>query len=182
MMLKELDDIKNTRKKIGLTQAELADKAGVSQSLIAKVENEKTEPSYSKGKKILDTLSSMITSEGIRSKANDVHTTDVQTVSPSDTIGLALEKMHRYAISQLPIIEDQRSIGSITERCLLSDIDSLDQEDPVRKFMSPSFPLIDPEADVKLIKEILKYYPSVLTTEVGDIIGIITKADLLDEV
>ena len=46
----ELNEISRLRKQLGLTQAELAKLSGVSQSLIAKLEAGKIEPSYSKAK------------------------------------------------------------------------------------------------------------------------------------
>ena len=52
----ELNDIARLRKQLGLTQPELAQLSGVSQSLIAKLEAGKIEPSYTKVKSIIDTL------------------------------------------------------------------------------------------------------------------------------
>jgi len=40
-MTYELEEVKKIRKKLGLTQTELANRAGVSQSLIAKIEKQK---------------------------------------------------------------------------------------------------------------------------------------------
>ena len=47
-MLENLDQIKIIRKKHGLNQKELADRADVSQSLIAKIESGNIEPSFNK--------------------------------------------------------------------------------------------------------------------------------------
>ena len=48
----DIKQVKEIRKKLGLTQSELAKKAGVSQSLIAKVEAGTLDPTYSNAKKI----------------------------------------------------------------------------------------------------------------------------------
>ena len=55
----DIKDIKRIRLQIGLTQSKLADKSGVSQSLIAKVESGLIDPGYSSVKKIFDTLDSL---------------------------------------------------------------------------------------------------------------------------
>ena len=55
-MLPKLEEISKRRRVLGLSQKQLARLAGVSQSLIAKVEAGKTEPSYLRTKSILDTL------------------------------------------------------------------------------------------------------------------------------
>ena len=55
-MLPKLEEISKRRRVLGLSQKQLARLAGVSQSLIAKVEAGKTEPSYLRTKSIFDTL------------------------------------------------------------------------------------------------------------------------------
>ena len=52
----KLSEIKRLRKKLEINQKELAVRAGVSQSLIAKIEAGKIEPTYSKACGILETL------------------------------------------------------------------------------------------------------------------------------
>jgi len=58
-MLPSLEEISRKRRILGLTQNELAKLAGVSQSLIAKMESRKTNPSYTKVKAILDVLNKL---------------------------------------------------------------------------------------------------------------------------
>ena len=55
-MLPEIDEIQRKRKSLGLTQKELAALVNVSQSLIAKIETKKVNPSYRIVKKIFDTF------------------------------------------------------------------------------------------------------------------------------
>jgi len=61
----ELHDIERLRKRFGLTQEELARKAGISQSLIARVESGMVDPRYSRIAKIFVALDEM-KSKGIR--------------------------------------------------------------------------------------------------------------------
>ena len=69
-MISELSQIKRVRKSFGLTQAELARHAGVSQSLIAKVESGRIDPTYTKTKKIFETLNSLEKQKEV--KAGDI--------------------------------------------------------------------------------------------------------------
>ena len=55
-MVYELDEIKKIRKRFGLTQTDLAKRANVSQSLIAKIESNRIDPTFTKVKRIFDVL------------------------------------------------------------------------------------------------------------------------------
>jgi len=55
-MFPPLEEIAKKRRMLGLKQAEIAKLAGVSQSLIAKLESGKIDSSYTKVKTIFDTL------------------------------------------------------------------------------------------------------------------------------
>ena len=55
-MLPPLEEVAQKRKMLNLTQKQLAKLAGVSQSLIAKLESKKIDPSYTKVKAIFDAL------------------------------------------------------------------------------------------------------------------------------
>ena len=69
----ELEEIKKIRKKLEITQTDLANRAGVSQSLIAKIESGRIDPTYTKTKKIFAALSELekkdeITAEQLMTK------------------------------------------------------------------------------------------------------------------
>ena len=68
--LPDLDKIRQMRKRLNLSQRELAGMAGVSQSLIAKIERGTIDPSYSNVRKILSAFEEVIRRrkvEGVRS-------------------------------------------------------------------------------------------------------------------
>ena len=67
-MTYELEEIKKIRKKLGMTQTELANRAGVSQSLIAKIESGRIDPTYTKTKKIFAALSELEKKEEIKAE------------------------------------------------------------------------------------------------------------------
>ena len=178
-MLKDIFEVKEVRKKLGLTQAELAERANVSQSLIAKVENGSLMPSYEKGREILDVLEDMLSEEIDDGDIEDICNRDIISIDPDDSVETALNLMRENAISQLPVIDKGDLQGSISERCLLHNFDEVNRNQKVSTIMDESFPIIDKSSDINVVKDILRYYPSVIISDKGDLIGIITKADLL---
>lgn len=178
-MIKDIEKIKEIRTRLGLTQAELADKAKVSQSLIAKVENGSLMPSYEKGRKILDVLEEMLTENLDDGNLIDICNKNIIYVEPDETVERALNLMRDNAISQMPVMDDGDICGSIGERCLLHKFDEISRKQKIETIMDESFPIIDKSSDMDLVKDTLKYYPSVMVSDNGDIIGIISKADLL---
>src|SRR3989344_5255319 len=103
-MHSDLKGIEKIRKMYGLTQHELAKRAGVSQSLIAKIEAERIDPTYSKTKRILDTLNSLAEEKDM--KAEEIMNRKIISARPEDSIKTVIEKMKKYEISQLPIINE----------------------------------------------------------------------------
>ena len=103
-------------------------------------------------------------------------------VSPNDTVGSALEKMSSSSVTQIPVLEDNRSVGSLRESRvltkLLSNKDLIDA--PVREVMDESFPVIEMDTSLREIKFKLQKAPAVLIEDFKRITGIITRSDVLD--
>jgi len=181
-MLKDIREIRTIRKKLGLTQSELAEKADVSQSLIAKIENGSTSPSYKKGRQILDELEEIIELNSVNKKVKEVQSEYIYSLKMDDDVETALEIMKENAVSQLPVLEDGLLVGGVTEGSLLRNYDKIDKEIPVKKIMDSPFPLIDENTNLELVKKILIDYPCVVTSRKGNIVGIVTKVDILGEI
>lgn len=103
-------------------------------------------------------------------------------VSPSDLVSTTLAKMNELGLTQVPVLEDGKPVGSLRENHLLnkvfSDRDLLDA--PVSEVMEKSFPTVDVDDDVNVVSRKLRTSPAVLIEEYGRITGIITRLDLLD--
>ncbi|HXI23394.1 MAG TPA: pyridoxal-phosphate dependent enzyme, partial [Pyrinomonadaceae bacterium] len=103
-------------------------------------------------------------------------------MAPGDSVAAALAKMNEMGLSQIPVVEDGKSLGSLRDNHLLSkvfaDRDLL--EAPVSKLMDKSFPVVDVDDDFNSVSRKLRTSPAVLIEEFGRITGIITRHDVLD--
>ncbi len=174
-------DLRNYRLKVGMTQTELAAKAGVSQSLIARIESGGIDPRASTLKKILEALKAGKAKELC---AADVMKYPVISIRPSDTIRTANKLMEKYGISQLPVLENNVQVGSISEDRVVREISSGKDisKIPVRRIeeiMNDGFPTVSKDTDVKTVSKLVEANPAVLVVERGKVIGIITKADII---
>jgi len=178
----DIKDIKKIRMQLGLTQSELAKKSNVSQSLIAKIESNLIDPSYSNIKKIFETLD-MLNSEN-DSTAKDLMQKQVIAVEHNCTIKSAIDKMRKSAISQLPITKDNIIIGLVTESDILDAIsaNSVDKNKSiVSEIMKDAPPIVSETTRTKVILGLLKFYSIIVVVDKGKFKGVITKADVLNK-
>lgn len=103
-------------------------------------------------------------------------------VSPKDKVSDALHLMNVHGLSQLPVLEDNRSVGSLREGRLMSKV--LANRDllhsPVSEVMEKGFPVVNEDLSVEKAAKYLKDSPAILIEEYGRIVGIITRYDVLD--
>ena len=175
-MLYELSEIKKIRKSLGLTQTELAKQANVSQSLIAKIESEKIDPTFTKTKRIFDTLSLLEKKEEI--KAEELMNKKIISLGPSENIRESINKMKKYGISQMPVLDGQNVVGLVSESTLLDALMSK-KSSKIEEIMEESPPTVSKNASIKVVSSLLRHYPVVLVSDSGKLAGLITKADLL---
>ena len=178
-MLPDLQEIKKKRRLFGMTQTDLSRTCGISQSLIAKIETGKLIPAYDKAKKIFDMLESMHNESSL--KAKDIMNKNVLYAGEDDRVTSLVKKMSKNGISQMPVIEKEANLGTVSERVILEaikegkDFSLLKAKD----VMEEAVPSVNRESPLELISSLLEYSPAVLVKKKGKIEGIITKADLL---
>ena len=175
-MTYELEEVKKIRKKLGLTQTELANRAGVSQSLIAKIESSRIDPTYTKTKKIFAALSDLEKKEEI--KAGQLMTGRIISVGSGTSIKEAIAKMKKYQISQIPVIDDSKLVGLVSESTILDALLKSKTSD-VKEIMQDAPPIVSKTTSIQVVSNLLKYYPIVVVSEEGKLVGLITKSDLL---
>ncbi|MBW2977281.1 CBS domain-containing protein [Candidatus Woesearchaeota archaeon] len=176
----ELKEIKDIRKKFGLTQTELARKAGVSQSLVAKIEAGRLDPTYTNARKIFDALDNLTQKQEM--KAEDIMTKKIVSVTKESDVKEIIKKMKKYEISQLPVIENDKILGSVSESTVLDAIMSGKKEVKAKDIMRDTPPTISKNATLSVVSSLLKFYPMILIVEQSKVLGIITKSDIIRKV
>lgn len=173
----ELGELKKVRKQLGLTQLELARKAGVPQSVIAKIETGKVDPSYSSVKKICDVIEAL-GKQGL--KAEDVMNRRIYSVGEQESLEQAIAVLKKHAISQLPVLNERAElVGIVTESTVLNSLGKVPYSQQVKDLMEPPPPTVSSGAPAEAVIDLLKFFPMVLVTEAGKFVGVITKSDLL---
>jgi len=181
MSLYDINDIKNIRKKIGLTQSELANKASVSQSLIAKVESNKLDPTYSNVVKIFAALDLLQKKDSL--KAKDFIHSGVIACQESDLIRTVIIKMKKHEISQLPVMKEQAVVGAVSETRMIEKLlTNPKYELKVIDVMGEVPPIVSPNTEESIISSLLRFFPMVVVQNKGKIKGIITRSDILRRV
>jgi cystathionine beta-synthase len=103
-------------------------------------------------------------------------------VAPADKVADALGKMNDLGLTQIPVLEDGRPVGSLRENRVLAKVvrnrELLDSA--VSEVMETSFPTVDVDASSNEVTRRLQSSPAVLVEEYGRIVGIITRHDVLD--
>ena len=181
-MFPTLEEIAKRRRQLDLKQSELAKMAGVSQSLIAKLEAGTIDSSYTKVRTIFDVLERLEFKSKVQ--AEKVLHNEVITVQKSEPISKVVKLMKDHGYSQIPVFEGKHSVGSVSEKTILRQImEGKDLEQisslPTEEIMEEAFPQINEDAPLSLISSLLQTYSAVLVSKKGEVIGIITKADLL---
>lgn len=178
----DLEKIKSLRKKLNLTQKQLAKLAGVSQSLIAKIESNRIDPAYSKVIAIFQALEHELSKGDNAKKAKEIMTRHLLLAKPDDRLDKLMELMREKGISQLPVIQNGKCIGSISDSEFVDWLTKYGKgigKISAREVMEGSFPSVPPKAELNIITELLRFYKAILVEEKGEIQGIITKADLI---
>ncbi|MFC6614515.1 CBS domain-containing protein [Halopenitus salinus] len=174
MELPTPQDLRERRNALGLTQSALADAAGVSQPLIARIEGGDVDPRLSTLRRIVNALEE---AEGEVVRAEDLMHETVVSVAPDDAVSDAFDLMDEEAYSQVPVLQNGIPVGSLS----LSDINEAGEDVgtlPVSEVMSESFPTVARDVTVDELRNLLDHYKAVMVTDGGETVGIITEADI----
>jgi len=175
----EITEIKTIRKKLGLTQAELAKQSGVSQSLIAKIESGRIDPAYSRVKSIFTFFDRLKEKKGLMS--GQAMRTSVFSIGPESKITEAIKMMRKHSISQMPVMSKGRCEGFVSETIILDSI-LHKKAAKVKDIMGDPPPIVPKSTPLEAVSEFLRHVPLVLIAEKGRIIGVITKSDILGKI
>lgn len=123
-----------------------------------------------------------ITAGLIAETKNSGSPADMIFVAPDDTVSDAIAKMNDSGVTQIPVLEENRSVGSLRESRVLAKLLANREllNSPVSDVMDESFPVIEMDANIAQIRKILQQSPAVLIEDFKRITGIITRTDVLE--
>jgi acetoin utilization protein AcuB len=108
--------------------------------------------------------------------------TEVITASPEDTVEEAIQLMRRFSIRHIPIIENGKLVGLVTESNLRAYLSSEKLQLPLKEVMILNPITVDPETSIDEAARIIYKYKigglPVITE--GNLVGIITITDILE--
>ncbi len=176
------EDIKKLRKEASLTQVELAKRAKVSQSLIARIESGTVDPRVSTLRRILEVITESYTGKSPRVTVSQVMRSPVISVEASDSVRTAIELMEKDSVSQLPVMKGDAIVGTVSETTVVRHLSSGENvfNSRVNEIMDESLAVVPSSTGVDEAYELMsRGYPAVLVVDRGKIIGIVTKIDLI---
>lgn len=181
-MILKPSEIKATRTRLGLTQAKLAELAGVTQAYIAKIEAGEADPRVSTLERISNALE-QATVEGRRISVDQIMSSPIISVKPSDKVERAVRLMESRDVSQLPVLDGGVPVGSISETTLVRKIASGEDMpkllgSSVSEIMDEPFPTVSKDVGIDVSYHLLEHEPALIVVERGRAVGIVTKADM----
>ncbi|MGH9726771.1 MAG: CBS domain-containing protein, partial [Candidatus Acidiferrales bacterium] len=121
----------------------------------------------------------------IRVKRQNGKSRDLIVVRPYQTVFHALHTMQQADISQIPVFEEEHSIGTIFEDQILNlalqgkDLRKL----VIREVMGAALPQVPADAPVERVTHILSHSsPAVFVEMPGGKLEVLTKFDLMDTI
>ena len=109
------------------------------------------------------------------------------TVDAHDKVRQAIDVLQASSISHAPVVREgstdvSQVVGSIRDRELLErvfrDPDALQAD--VAEVMAPPIPLVEWDEPIESAFEQLEHAPAVLVSKAGQVLGVLTRSDLLD--
>jgi cystathionine beta-synthase len=104
------------------------------------------------------------------------------TARRTDAISEVIAKMKEDDVSQLPVLEDGKLVGMISEVDLLTYL--LDgthrPSDPIQPIIDPAPPALAPDSPIETLAEIFLSTNAAVVVDHGAVVGIVTKIDVID--
>lgn len=107
----------------------------------------------------------------------------IMSVSPDETLGDAIKKMAERGISQMPVMDSNELVGSLTESVILNRLieNPESRDEKVRDVMGKPFPIVPRSLHLEHLSAYLEQGSGAVLVEPGDgqNYQIITKSDLI---
>jgi predicted transcriptional regulator len=175
-----LTEVRRRRLALGISLGDLARAVGRSDATLSRIERGQIRPSYDLVQRILSYLEAQ---EGLATPkltVTDLMSRTLTTVPSSAPLSEAARRMEGGAFSQLPVVDEGRVVGSLSESALLRALaDAGSRKTRVRDVLETAYPVVDEGFPADLLPPLLGRYPAVLVAHRGELRGIVTKSDLI---
>jgi predicted transcriptional regulator len=169
----KVGEIARRRRVMGISQNRLAAEAGISQSLLAKIESGNANPSYAAVNGLFEALDRH--EAGDSKKASDVMARDVVVLKYNDSISKAARLAKEHRISQFPVEKNGVYIGSVRSLDLLD----AKKNEEAATYIKNEFPTVGQETPLNAVIVLLSATGMpVIVLSKGKVAGIITADDL----
>jgi cystathionine beta-synthase len=107
---------------------------------------------------------------------------DLVTADPNETVRTIIERMKEFGISQLPVLEDNKLIGLITEGDLLHSLLDVQvtPDTQIENLIDMNFAIVEPTNSISLLSQIFNQGKIAVVVDGSTTIGVVTKIDLID--
>ncbi len=104
------------------------------------------------------------------------------TVGPTDVLTTAHNRLRNAGISQLPVIEDGKLVGLLTEDAIIQFVFGKPElmNAPVQDAMQTAFIQLDKDSSINNLVAMLHVQPYAAVVDGDDFLGLITRSDVLN--
>jgi len=169
--------LRQWRKSLGLTQSMLAERSGLTQSVIAKVETESVDPRASTMRKMVGALKREENPNQAHT-VSDIMVSEVTTLLRNDTVQAAIDKMVLGGISHLPVLGETGSVvGLVSESSLLKE--GVGKGAFVEEVMRVDYSMVDVDISVEEARRLLGEKEVLLVNRRGVLVGLVGRIDMV---
>ena len=127
-------------------------------------------------------LSQEVTTLGQLAQMKGRNLPDIVSVAPDSPVRDALDRMTTYNVSQLPVLDNRRNVGSVRENDLLAR--ALEAravlDKPVKQVMEEPFPTAEESVGVRRSIQLLLEHQGIVLTRDDQPVGFITRHDVIN--
>jgi predicted transcriptional regulator len=174
-----ITQLKRIRTRLGLTQTEFAKQAGVSQSLITKIEAGKIDPKYSTVQRLEHCIAQL--ENKTQPTVGEIMQCSIIYATPQERITHLIRRMQQAGISQVPVMDGKHVAGLITESIILEAIEAGKELSKVAaaEIMIESPPILPASTPLPAAMRLLEHSPIILVSEKSNVVGIVARSDLI---
>jgi predicted transcriptional regulator len=115
-------------------------------------------------------------------KSNSKAIPKLLSISSDATVEHALQLMQEYEISEMPVIDNGISVGTLRENKLMAKViaDRSVLSALVKQVQEEPMPILDATEDVQSAINLLKTHHAILVSDYGSLSGVLSRHDIID--